>query len=66
LRGAKVKPFFLSGKLFGKKILTSFPPPKPSVLIMNFAVNAGAKVAPFSACASFLMPFFLAFYQILP
>ena len=58
LRGAKVKTYFISGKLSDEKIFDLFYLTSCFQYLKNFAVIAGAKVAPFSACASFLLLFF--------
>ena len=58
LRGAKVMPFFISGKLSVKKILNLSSLKIRLQYVKNFAVIAGAKVRFFFACASFLTKFF--------
>ena len=63
VRGAKVSRFFVSGKLFGKKILSPFPFFPASPNLKNFAVIAGAKVHPFSSSASIPAKFFRIFFR---
>ena len=62
VRGAKVSRFFVSGKLFGKKILSPSLLFLPPLNLKNFAVIAGAKVHPFSASASIPAKFFYIFF----
>jgi len=50
--------FFYIRQAFLEKILTSFPLKIRLRYVKNFAVIAGAKVHPFSSCASFLSIFF--------
>lgn len=55
--------FFFSGKLFDEKIFNSLSSLNQPHFVKNFAVIAGAKVHPFSACASFLQLFFWSFFR---
>ena len=58
--------FFFSSKLFDEKIFNSLFSLNQPHFVKNFAVIAGAKVHPFSACASFLQLFFWSFFRFHP
>jgi len=62
LRGAKVCPFFISGKLFVKKILTSLPLKIRLQYVKNFAVIAGAKVRTLFVSCKFIFRNFNPFF----
>ena len=68
LRGAKVMPFFISGKLSVKKILNLYSLKIRLQYVKNFAVIAGAKVRTFFVSCKFIFRnftflFFSAFFQ---